>query len=383
MNRGIVACMADERQLELIRQGVDRWNTWRKENPQRTVHLDRADLSGRDLSQADLSDAHLDKTDFSGADLSRADLSWAKLGGARLTGTQMRGTRLGVAHLIGANLRGAQLGGAVLESATIIGADLSEADLSEANLIQVNFSKVKLAKSNFHQATLSLTVFGDVDLSEATGLHTCQHLGPTTIDHRTIARSWPLPVSFLRGCGLPESLITYLPSILNQPIQFYSVFISYSTRDQEFADRLHADLQNKGVRCWFAPHTMQSGRKIHEQIDEAIRVYDRLLLILSDASMESEWVKTEIAHARQKELNQSHQVLFPIGLVPYTSVRQWKCFDSDTGKDSAREIREYFIPDFSNWKDHDQYRVAFDRLVKGLKADEQPSASRQGHAPPA
>jgi len=28
------------------------------------------------------------------------------------------------------------------------------------------------------------------------------------------------------------------------------------------------------------------------------------------------------------------------------------CFDADTGKDSAREIREYFIPDFSNWKNH-------------------------------
>ena len=30
-------------------------------------------------------------------------------------------------------------------------------------------------------------------------------------------------------------------------------------------------------------------------------------------------------------------------------------FDADPGIDSAREIREYFIPDFSNWKDHDSY----------------------------
>ena len=43
---------------------------------------------------------------------------------------------------------------------------------------------------------------------------------------------------------------------------------------------MHADLQAKGVRCWFAPHDMHSGRKIHEQIDEAIRLHDRLLLIL-------------------------------------------------------------------------------------------------------
>jgi hypothetical protein len=77
--------------------------------------------------------------------------------------------------------------------------------------------------------------------------------------------------------------------VLNQPIQYYSLFISYSTKDNEFAERLHADLQNKGVRCWFAPHHIAAGKKLHEQIDEAIRLYERLLLILSTASMSSEW----------------------------------------------------------------------------------------------
>ena len=43
-------------------------------------------------------------------------------------------------------------------------------------------------------------------------------------------------------------------------------------------------------------------------------------------------------------------------------------FDANIGIDSAREIREYFIPDFSNWKDHDSYQAAFQRLVKDLKA---------------
>jgi hypothetical protein len=35
----------------------------------------------------------------------------------------------------------------------------------------------------------------------------------------------------------------------------------------------------------------------------------------------------------------------------------------------AREIREYFIPDFSYWKDHDAFEAAFARLLKDLKAD--------------
>lgn len=115
--------------------------------------------------------------------------------------------------------------------------------------------------------------------------------------------------------------------------------------------------------------TFKGGKKIHEQIDEAIRIYDKLLLILSDASMYSNWVKTEIANARAREEQQNRHMLFPITVVPFERIRAWKLFDADTGIDSAREIREYFIPDFSNWKDHDAYQKAFERLLRDLKAD--------------
>jgi hypothetical protein len=92
------------------------------------------------------------------------------------------------------------------------------------------------------------------------------------------------------------------------------------------------------------------------------------LLILSDASMNSTWVKTQIANARVRETQQNRPMLFPITLVPFDRVREWKCFDADMGIDSSREIREYFVPDFSNWKDHDSYREAFERLARDLKA---------------
>jgi hypothetical protein len=84
--------------------------------------------------------------------------------------------------------------------------------------------------------------------------------------------------------------------------------------------------------------------------------------------MTSEWVRTEIAKARKREVREQRRVLFPIRLVDFDTLRDWECFDADTGKDSAREIREYFIPDFSEWKDHDSYRQAFERLLQDLKA---------------
>jgi hypothetical protein len=97
----------------------------------------------------------------------------------------------------------------------------------------------------------------NVDLTSVIGLDTCTHHAPSTIDHRTLQRG-PLPLKFLRGVGLPDNLIEYLPSLLNQAIQHYSCFISYSAKetakDKDFAERLHADLQNRG--CVAGSHHM-------------------------------------------------------------------------------------------------------------------------------
>ena len=70
----------------------------------------------------------------------------------------------------------------------------------------------------------------------------------------------------------------------------------------EFARRLHEKMRGEKLRVWFAPEDMQGGQKLIEQIDRAIQVNDLLLLLLSEHSRNSEWVKTEIRKARQAEL---------------------------------------------------------------------------------
>ncbi len=300
---------------------MEGWNQWRRDRLDVVPELNDADLVGANLAGANLLAADLHRTNISFATLREAELASANLAGTELYDTD----------LTGANLSGANLAGAVVASAT----------------------------------------FGNLDLSTVEGLEAILHAGPSTVGVDTMHRSkGKIPESFLRGCGVPEDFITYAKSLATNPIEFYSCFISYSTKDQDFADRLYADLQNKGVRCWFAPHDVQGGRKLHEQIDEAIRLHDKLLLILSPYSMESEWVKTEIAKARKREVRDERRVLFPIRLAPFETLRDWECFDADTGKDSAREIREYFIPDFSNWKNHDSYQEAFQRLISDLKTSD-------------
>jgi uncharacterized protein YjbI with pentapeptide repeats len=341
--------MASRKQLSILKQGVEVWNIWRETNH-------RAGRPG--WFEVDLRRARLRSGQFWEINFHEADLR----------GVDLREARLHEANLSRANLAGANLSNADLSEANLSRADLTDADLAGAILWGAYLSRAKVQNINASGMVLAETTLVDLDFSTASGLDSIKYKGPSHVDLNTI-KTIPSRYrdAFLRGCGLPDIYIEFLPSILDA-IQFYSCFISYSTADQAFADRLHADLQANGVRCWFAPHNVRSGNKLHEQIDEAIRLYDRLLLILSEASMNSEWVGTEIAYARQKEQRERRKALFPIGVVPFERIQEWKCFDADNGKDSAREVREYFIPDFSNWKDHDEYKQAFYRLLRDLKA---------------
>lgn len=126
-------------------------------------------------------------------------------------------------------------------------------------------------------------------------------------------------------------------------------------------------MRDDRLKVWFAPEDMRGGKKTHEQIDQAIRVHDKLLLVLSRFSMQSEWVKSEIYKALRREKEEKKRILFPIRLVSMEVLRKWEAFDSDTGRDMAREVREYHIPDFRRWKDHDQFEENYRSLIKDLR----------------
>jgi hypothetical protein len=266
------------------------------------------------------------------------------------------------------DLTHADLQGANLSRANLSFVDLSEARLNRSDLSRAILNEAKLVRTNFSHATLSGTSFGNVDLSSAVGLDSVHHKGPSIISVGTLFQSKAaIPGAFLRGAGVPDALITYVRP-LTAPIEYYSCFLSYSTHDQAFADRLYADLQANGIRCWFAPADIRAGAKLTDQIEQAIRLHDKLLLVISQHSMTSNWVRTEVAAARRREEREHERVLFPISIVPFDSLRKWSAFDSETGNDIGREIREYFIPDFSNWKDVDSYRRSFSFLLQDLTA---------------
>jgi hypothetical protein len=339
--------------------------------------LSGADLRGAELCGAVLRGAVLRAADLCGADLSGADLSKAVLFRADLSGAVLSGAELSGADLKEVDLRGADLSRAVLREADLRAADLFRAELCGAELSGAALSRTDLSRADLRGANVTncrchSTLFADVDLSEAKGLETMRHSGPSTVGVETIVKSGgKIPESFLRGCGVPDALIAYLPSLLGamQPVQFYTCFLSHSSADKGFARRLHSRMHDEGLRVWFDEIDMLSGKKLHEQIDEAIRIHDKVLIVLSSNSMNSEWVKTELRKAFKLERSEGKRKLFPIGLVPYSALRDWECFDADHGKDLAVEVREYFIPDFTNWKDEDAFETAFTKLLQALKAE--------------
>lgn len=402
--------MANPEHVEILKQGVEVWNAWRRENPTVTPDLRDANLRGADLRNASLYQTFLTGADLRDADLSRADLRStvlreAQLSGARvievfLSGANMRDINLTDAYLCEANLCGANLSDADLSSANLrkailtraklnaanmrhaflLGANLCQANLREADLshtflLDANLSRADLHSTDLSHAHIGYTFFGNVDLSNTKGLDEVVHEFESTIGIDTLYMSkGNIPHSFLRDCGVPEDLLAGMPTLLPKTIDYYSCFIGYSIKDYIFARRLHDSMRDKKLRVWYVPEdvTLKSGEKLMYQIDTAIKTHNKLIMVLSEHSIDSQWVQEEIRRAYQRGKRENRKVLFPISLMPYDELRAWSLRDEDLGIDLAKEIREFYIPDFSNWKDHDSFQAAFERLLADLRNSEQP-----------
>ena len=364
--------MADSNHISILKDGTSVWNQWRKEHPDVRPKLENTDLSGVELEGVDLS----------GAFLTEAYLNYTKLAGANLRGAFLRGANLIGAHLEGAFLDGADLrlvdiSEAYLTEASISGANLAASILTDsslrgaqinngATLARANLCGADLRDADFTSVYLYETIFGDTDLRGAIGLDSCRHLGSSTIDHRTIIKSGRLPLCFLRGCGLNERIVKGILGVPLPSSPYHSCFISYSARDEKFAEHLWKDLRSSGVITWFAPFDMITGAKLYSQLTGAIDIHDKLLLVLSEESIKSRWVHAEIKSAFTREDAEGIQMLIPIRLTDFNSLSKWELFDSDLSKDLAAEVRSYYIPDFSRWKHREAYKKAFEGLLRGL-----------------
>jgi len=82
------------------------------------------------------------------------------------------------------------------------------------------------------------------------------------------------------------------------PEEPVSIFISYSRTDSEFVDRLEADLQARNFRTWVDRHKLEGGQIWLDEIEKSIEQCQVLLVVLSPASVTSQYVRMEYRYAR-------------------------------------------------------------------------------------
>ncbi len=324
------------------------------------LNLRGATLTDIDLSMTDLSGAFLSRTDLTGANLYGTNLYGVDLTESVLVEADLTGTNLCASDLIGADLSNANLSAANLRQVNFFWATLDNANLTRTNLYSTNFIKTFFNNTNFDSAVLGQTVFSDVDLLQLDGLANCFHSSRSYVDANILLGSGNiLPQEFLRGIGLTENFIKYLSSLSEITAQYYSSFILYSSEDELFAKKLHRDLQNMGVRCWLTPDNKKTGDGVKDLINEVNTAGDKLLVILSNNSIDNKLIKTEVEDVLAEESQRKQSILIPL-----------KINEDITSEDKPRLnkiLSGKHISDFTNWNKPNEYNIAFNELLENLK----------------
>ena len=136
-----------------------------------------------------------------------------------------------------------------------------------------------------------------------------------------------------------------------------SCFVSYSSSDSEFVRQLHDSLREVGIRTWLDSRDIKFGDSISEKISDAIRTYDLVLLVLSEAALSSKWVHAEANRAMEREEQVGAPRLIPI-LLDDAALRS----DDRT----SLMIRSRVFADFRDWRNAQSFKAEVSRLARDL-----------------
>jgi uncharacterized protein YjbI with pentapeptide repeats len=222
--------MANPEHLEILKQGVEKWNEWRMRNPEiipdlsgaslkdgvwalKGVNFANANLSkarftrvfladGGDLQYADFSCTNFEEgISLQNANLHRANFSESSLGDvavftrSNLDSADFHSAKMWSGHFFGSSLRHANFSKIRIENAPIF----SQADLSSAKFVEAVFPAAICYKTNFSNADLSYANMWWADLQQA-------NLSQAKLQ-RTILKAARLHNAVLDGADLTGSVL--------------------------------------------------------------------------------------------------------------------------------------------------------------------------------
>ncbi len=368
--------MPDSEHVRRLLESSDtEWNQWRAASSEIRPDLSNAEftdvvLVGQNLSAANLEGAWFERcglayTCFMGANLAGAafgevSLRCADFDDSKLHRTTFRQSDMELATFAGAEVDASMFLGAslVMDGADFRGAKLTSCRLDEARLRKASFQRavlrqVSLRRAKFDEAAFEMTVLVDCDV-RAAALDGAFHLGPSVIDHRTLARSGEISRPFLRGCGFSEEMLGSLPRNMG-PID--NLYIAYDSADGEAAVRLRGDLEAAGVRCWLYCLCTKLP-EYRWEMEEPLLGWDRVLLVLSEPSeyrSAMERLAVETLEGRPDRFAPTPN-LFAVQI------------DGGSGGHVADSSGKLPIDDLSAWRtDPAEYERAVARLVQRIR----------------
>lgn len=147
-----------------------------------------------------------------------------------------------------------------------------------------------------------------------------------------------------------EKTLKEIERNLNELREKPLIFLSYSSADKEFANRLAEDLRAVGIRVWTADEQIKVGDSLKSKISEAISKSQWVIIILSDNSLKSGWVNKELSLALEAEKSRGRTLLLPV-------IYQ--------GNSVPQEIKEKVFADFRS-----NYEVGFNNLLSSIRRGE-------------
>jgi uncharacterized protein YjbI with pentapeptide repeats len=332
------------------------------------IHLYRADLRQADLSRTLMNRANLRGADLRDANLQNADMDNATLSDANLTGANLTGANLARANLDRANLTNADLTNVVFHGAALTRTNLTGANLSGADLYAAILNDTPLTGTQFAGCIIGYTVFQNCDLSDATGLDQVRHDAPSTVGIDTLFRSGGrIPDIFLQGAGSPESLLSFQRSLLGQAPMTGDIFISCSDKDVSFGEKLQNGLRELAVRCWLFPESYRGSALVdrrstseQEEVERWVRHYDRMIVVCSQAALDSETVRNDITKAKEQQQSRDKWVLYLVS--PDDTMVQPR---ARVARDLSYEHVVFDLRGFEDGSEHYQKELA--RLAGELK----------------
>ena len=167
--------------------------------------------------------------------------------------------------------------------------------------------------------------------------------------------------------------------------QMPSIFLSHTSIDNPFVEKLARDLIRLGFDVWYDKWNIKIGESITRKIDEGIRDNEYLGIVLSPEALNSEWVKSELGAAWIKQMKIRKVFVLPIlyrdcNIPLFLADRKYADFRNDYDEGLSELASVFGIRDIEtisdeNWRKFSKKRGAywqyfrkreFERLVTSL-----------------